>query len=60
MSATSWVRIAGEQNGKPWAVGLVDQQTDEILRAHPIGFDTMAEADRAAARLNVRETKRRG
>jgi hypothetical protein len=59
MSQT-WVRVAGQRGAKPWAVALVDVQTDDVLRTHTTSFDTMAEADRAAARLNVREVKRRG
>ena len=60
MSATTWDVIIDETQPHLWFVGLVDQQTDDIVRTHPIPFEIRAEAVRAAARLNVRETKRRG
>lgn len=40
---------------KPWAAVLRNEHGQDV-RVHPIGFDTEREAERAVARLNVRDS----
>jgi hypothetical protein len=51
-----WIVVENQGPGpfKAWVVALVDHQGNHI-RVHPIPFPYEREADRAAARLNIRD-----
>lgn len=54
--APIWTAVLSEIGQDPWRVALVDANAD-VIRTHPIGFDTQLQAERAAARLNIRDEK---
>lgn len=46
-----WIAALNDDNGG-WFAVLVDDDEVEVIRVHPIPFETAAEANRGAARLN--------
>lgn len=51
LSGNHWTTF--EHDGR-YFVALVDE-TWHVVRSHPIGFETVRDAERAAARLNARD-----